>query len=54
MICIIFLKKIIQNLLEGYANSYSDKKCLKHLYECFRESGQRYLLYKVLMVTLYK
>ncbi len=54
MICIIFLKKIIQSLLEGYANSYSDKKCLKHLYECFRESGQRYLLYKVLMVTLYK
>ena len=45
---------IIQNLLEGYANAYSDKKCLKHLYECFRESEQRYLLYKVLMVTLYK
>ena len=45
---------IIQILLEVYANAYSDKKCLETFYECFRESEQQYLLYKVLMVTLYK
>ena len=35
MVCIIFLKKIIQNLLEGYANAYSDKRCLETFVRMF-------------------
>ena len=35
MVCIMYLKMIIQDLLEGYANAYSDKKCLETFIRMF-------------------
>ena len=35
MVCIMYLKMIIQNLLEVDANAYSDKKCLETFVRMF-------------------